>query len=221
MTDRERTRQLAQEFQQRGSPLGWFEALYQEAEGRAEAIPWADLTPNDTMVSWLDRQPALTGRRALVVGCGLGDDAEHLALRGGRVTAFDLAPTAIAWCRRRFPQSPVEYVVADLLGLPDSWQRQFDLLVEINTLQAMPRELRPAACRALAECLAPGGDVLVICRARDEEEEVSGPPWPLARSELADLLAAGLTERQFRDFLDDESPAVRRFEAVYHRSAKP
>ena len=51
------------------------------------------------------------------------------------MTAFDLSPTAIEWCRKRFPQSSVKWVVANLLESPAEWRQRFDLVVEINTLQ--------------------------------------------------------------------------------------
>ena len=106
------------------------------------------------------------GGEALVIGCGLGDDAEELARRGYAVTAFDISPTAIARCRERFPQSPVHYRVADVPRLPGEWQGRFGLAVEINTIQSLPgptarpqpprsREpSRPAGCCSSAVWLA-------------------------------------------------------------------
>ena len=37
------------------------------------------------------------------------DDAEALATQEYQVTAFDISPTAIAWCRERFPNTTVNY----------------------------------------------------------------------------------------------------------------
>jgi 2-polyprenyl-3-methyl-5-hydroxy-6-metoxy-1,4-benzoquinol methylase len=82
----------------------------------------------------------------LVTGCGLGDDAEYLAGRGAEVTAIDLSPTAIAWCRERFPESKVCYETANLL----EFSGEFDLTVEIYTLQAMPAEFRSTAVENFA-----------------------------------------------------------------------
>src|SRR5450432_3396538 len=95
--DRTRARQLANESFAQGDPTGWFEHLYQEAERGTAVLPWADLRPNPNLLSWWDLKPGVTlaDRSALVVGCGLGDDAERLADWGARVTAFDVAPTAI------------------------------------------------------------------------------------------------------------------------------
>ena len=73
------------------------------------------------------------GRRALAVGAGLGFDAEHLAALGSATTAFDVAPTAVAMARERFPGSRLDYCVADLLDLPREWEGAFDLVVEIIT----------------------------------------------------------------------------------------
>lgn len=217
--DRTLARRLARESLERGDAIGWFENLYSAAGGNAGVVPWADLRPNPNLLAWLDTQAAVTSNpRVLVVGCGLGDDAEALAERGYRVTAFDVSATAIDWCRRRFSQSQVEYAVADVLALPEAWHRGFDLIVEIYTLQVLPPELRPTAIEQLAACLAPGGTLLVIARARDEADDRGTMPWPLLRAELDRFTACGLQEAAFVDFQDtSESPPVRRFRAEYVR----
>ena len=102
------------------------------------------------------------GRRALVVGAGLGFDAEHLAALGFATTAFDVAPTAVAMARERAPGSAVDYRVADLLDLPREWDGAFDLVVEIITVQALPEELRAPATAAIASTVAPGGTLFVV-----------------------------------------------------------
>ena len=66
------------------------------------------------------------GRRALVIGCGLGQDAEYVAGLGFDAVAFDIAPTAIRVARDRFRWSPVDYLVADLLAPSAEWHQAFD-----------------------------------------------------------------------------------------------
>jgi SAM-dependent methyltransferase len=217
--DRTLARRLARESLERGDAIGWFENLYSAADGNAGVVPWADLKPNPNLLAWLDTRAPATGQpRALVVGCGLGDDAEALAERGYRVTAFDVSVTAIDWCRRRYPQSQVEYGVADVLTLPEAWHQGFDLIVEIYTLQVLPPELRPTAIEQLAACLAPGGTLLVIARAREQADDRGTMPWPLLRAELDHFTAHGLREASFADFQDtSEAPPVRRFRAEYVR----
>lgn len=218
--DRTTARRLAAESLARGDAVGWFETLYHDAGQNAAAIPWADLEVNPSLAEWLEKQPpSVPGRRALVVGCGLGDDAEHLARRGFRVAAFDVSATAIEWCRRRFPKSSVDYVVADLLSAPAAWRKAFRFIFEGYTLQVLPPEVRPQAVRAIADCLAPGGTLLVVARARESSDDPGTMPWPLVREELAGFTAAGLTEVSFEDYFDGEDPPVRRFRAEYRREA--
>jgi SAM-dependent methyltransferase len=184
--------------------LPTFEEIYARAADDLASVPWARLAPHPLLVTWLDSldspglraaRPAAAGDGALVVGCGLGDDAEELARRGYAVTAFDVSPTAIARCRERFPQSLVSYRAADVLNLPGEWRGRFSLVVEINTIQSLPRVDRSAAIDAIAATVAPGGLLFVRCRAPGEDEaDSSERPWPVLRSELDRFTAAGLTQ---------------------------
>ncbi len=119
------------------NPLGWFEDVYASAQGNELVIPWASLSPNSFMRDWLDEHPFPRGKKALVVGCGLGDDAEDLDRRGFQVTAFDISPTAIQWSRERFAKSRVHYEVLDLFKGPSRWKRSFDFIWEAYTLQSL------------------------------------------------------------------------------------
>src|SRR5262245_61851955 len=191
--DRTRMKEIQAEHARRGDTLGWFEALYREANGDTSIIPWADRGPNPLLVGWQRRTNAdVSGRSCLVVGCGLGDDAEYLATQGGEVSAFDLSESAIQWCRRRSPQSRVKYMTANLLALPADFAHRFGFILEANTLQAMPAELRAPAIDRIVQCCAPGGTVLVLCRGREQDELADGPPWPLTREELEGFTRAGL-----------------------------
>ena len=217
---RAKARQLAQEFAQRGDATGWFEILYAQAQGNQQAIHWADMEANPNLVHWLDRQDVEgKGKLALVVGCGLGDDAEELAHRGFEVVAFDIAPTAIAWCRKRFPHSPVEYVVADVFDPPSAWQGGFDFVLEAYTLQVLPADVRSKAIACIAGLLATEGTLLVICRGRSAEEPPGNLPWPLTTEELEVFKGAGLQQVQFEDYFDQEEPPKRRFRVEYQRAS--
>lgn len=162
-----------------------FEAIYAGAEAGGAKPPWDYGAPRPPLVEWAETQDlAGLGREALVVGCGYGADAEFLARRGFRTTGFDFAPTAIAGARRKHPDTEVTYLVADVLDLPGEWRGRFDLVVESLTVQSMPPEQHAVATRNVADLVAPGGTLLVLATTRAEGAEVSGPPWPLARSEV-------------------------------------
>jgi SAM-dependent methyltransferase len=217
MSPRDIARRLAKEHLDRGDATGWFERLYAAAAGNPESIPWADLRPNPALVSWLHQIGPVSGRRALVIGSGLGDDAEILAVYGYSVVGFDISSTAVDWTRQRFSQSDVEYVVADVLDPRPEWKGAFDLVFEAYTLQVLPADLRTSVIRCIADCLRPDGLACVVARARESHEPPGSMPWPLTRGELSSFVKAGLTEIELRDFIDDEEPPVRRFFGVYRK----
>jgi SAM-dependent methyltransferase len=205
-----------QEAQPDLGELPSFEEIYVRAGQDLAAVPWASLAPNPALVSWLDQQPAPADDPALIIGCGLGDDAEEAARRGYRVTAFDLSPTAIRHCRQRFPESAVDYQVADLFQLPATWAGTFGLVAEIRTLQSLPLPQRADATAAIAATVRPGGRVFVRCLARDDDERPVSRPWPVSRRELGGFTAAGLRETEFADQAATP-PHGRFFTATYTR----
>jgi SAM-dependent methyltransferase len=216
MTDRARARALAREAVTQGKPVAWFETLYREAAAGTAVVPWADLVPNPHLLAWLDAQPA-HGGSALDVGCGLGDNAEELSRRGYRVTAFDVSASAIEQARARFPESPVDYRVADLLQPPADWHGRFDLVAETYTLQVLPPDARATAAQSLRKLVAPGGTLLVIARGRESDEPPGEMPWPLTVNEVREIGGSDLKLITFDDFLDDEEPPVRRLRATFRR----
>jgi SAM-dependent methyltransferase len=219
MPDRARVRELAAEYIRRGDPLGWFEALYQEAEAGDAVIPWADREPNPRLIEFWKAHPLeASGQRALVIGSGLGDDSEQLAAWGFQTVAFDISKTAIENTKRRHLNTHVEYVIADLFHPPAAWIGSFDFVLEVYTIQSFPAEWRWKAVAAIAQFVAPGGRLLVIARGRGQgEPEPMGPPWPLVREELDGFRQAGLEEESFEDYVEPEPPWVRRFRVLYQR----
>lgn len=202
-----------------GDATGWFEKLYSAADKGEVEVPWADRRPSPLLTRWsrLDAVAA-QGGTACVVGCGYGDDAEFLAALGFEVTAFDIAPTAVATARRRFPSSAVTYRADDAMAPSAELVGRFDFVVEIFTLQALPAEARRVAMSGIASLVAPGGLLLVVARARDEHDPPRALlPWPLTRSELDAFAASGLSIEQIEDFMDDEEPPVRRWRASFRR----
>ena len=185
---------LAGESLAANDPTGWFERLYVAAEEGQAVVPWDRGEPNRLLVQWAEAG-ALdgAGRRALVVGSGLGDDAEYVAARGFATVAFDVADTAVRIARRRFPDSDVQYLTANLLDPPDAWRGAFDLVVESITVQALPPELHRDAIARVADMVAPGGTLLVISGGGDARDgPVDGPPWPLTRAEIDSFSSGGL-----------------------------
>lgn len=211
-------KQLATEALQKSDPSAWFEVLYAKAKGDTAQIPWAKLTPHPYLQDWLTNHELFTSpQKALVIGCGLGDDAQALASLGFEVTAFDISPTAIAWCQQRFPNSTVNYVVADLLAIPSQWHQAFDFVFECRNIQALPLNVRSSVISSVAYVVAPNGTLLLITRVRDTEAEPNGPPWPLSSSELQQFESLGLYEVKQLVFSESEQIDVKQMRIEYQK----
>ena len=209
--------QLSEKYVAKGEPTGWFEEIYRASDGDIEQVVWADLVANPCLIDWLDRNH-VPGKRAIVVGCGLGDDVEFLAARGFEVIGFDISATAIAMCRKRYPKIADRFRVADLFNHPPEWQRNFDLVFECNTIQALTGEVRVKALNAIADLVAPGGVALVSCRSRKAGEKEDAFPLPLDHAEIAGFERAGLERLSLVEYDDDQQPPVPHFFACYRRA---
>jgi len=200
-------RRIAAEAVSTGDDTGWFEPLYAAADRGEATVPWADLAANPMLVG---NAPSGDGT-ALVIGCGYGDDAAYLASLGWRVTAFDISPTAVETARRRFPDSGVDFVVADLLE-PPPWR--FDLVVEIYTVQTLIGAARDLAITGVAEAVAPGGELLVIARDNPGDE---ARLWDLTEGEIDSFARGGLVSVEVERFHDFEEPPVPRWRVRFRR----
>ncbi len=215
-TLQQKVKLLAPEALQKSEHSAWFDVLYSQANKDASQVPWAKLTAHPYLQDWLNDQIIQgQGKSALVIGCGLGDDAETLADLGFQVTAFDISPTAIAWAKERFPNSPVNYVVADLLALNPDWQGKFDFVFECRNIQALPLNIREKVINAITPLVAPGGTLLVITRIRDFDAQPDGPPWPLSETELAQFQKFGLSEISRHTFIESEHHQVEQVRIEY------
>ena len=218
-TIQQKVTSLATNSIERQDPSGWFEPLYAEAQGNTAQVPWAKNQAHPYLQQWLETYPPQTeGKTALVVGCGLGDDAEILASIGYRVTAFDISPTAIAWCQQRFPESSVDYQVGDLFNLDPNWQHKFDFVFECRNIQALPLDVRSQVISEIAPLVANNGTLLVITRHRDNNTIPDGPPWALSNTELSRFTELGLTEVRRDRFIEGEQIKVEQLRLEYHCS---
>ena len=216
---RERTKEIASEYLERGDALGWFDALYREAAGNNEKIPWADLAPNRFLVEFASKIGLHgDGRKALVVGCGLGDDARFLYDRGFDVTAFDISPTAIEWARKLHADTGIKFFVADLFNPPKEWHQAFEFVLEVYTIQPLPMEMRSNVIDAIANFVEFKGRLLVVTRGREDDEIPPEIPWALSRQDLSRFEANGFRQTRFEEMFGDEEEPIARFVVEYERN---
>lgn len=189
-------RELVDRHLEAGDPTGWFEDVYAAAIPNLAALPWASPGPHPALQDWLTHhQIPPPGSRAVVVGCGVGDDAVEVARHGFAVTAFDISPTAVRWARRRFRRHAVDWRVDDVLDPNPELLGAFDLVVEVGNVAWLPGVVRDAAMAGIAGLVADGGVALVVAQTAthaDVAESLRGPPWPQAPSEFATYRAGGL-----------------------------
>ena len=217
---RENAKKIAAEYATRGDSTGWFDALYKEAAGDNGHIPWADLEPNKFLKAWAEKTNLHgNGRKALVVGCGLGDDAKFLDDLGFKVTGFDISPTAVEWAKRLHPDADITFETADLFQPFRGWLGAFDFVLEVYTIQPLPLEIRSKVIDSIAAFVGEKGRLVVVTRGREDDEEPVELPWALSRKDLSRFEAHGLRQIHFEEMWGDEEEPVKRFVVEYEREA--
>ena len=216
--DPEKYKAMVKSYQDNDDPLGWFDSIYTDAEGDYKRVFWADLEPGPYLLEWLEKSSSLQGKKAITVGCGVGDDAEALSFAGYEVTAFDISPEAIRLCENRYPDSKVNYLVEDLFNYPKEWAESFDLVYECNTIQVLPGKYRVQARNAMISLMARDAHLLVSCRSRLKGQQENDIPLPLDKDEIDGFKNCGLSEESFLSYDDTQIPNVPHFFACYKKS---
>ncbi|SED05868.1 Methyltransferase domain-containing protein [Tenacibaculum sp. MAR_2009_124] len=165
-------------------PVDWFETLYSESNEQGEGVPWANMAPHPVFQTWINLNSNIgIGKTALVIGCGMGDDAIELEKNGFEVTAFDVSHSAIELCKKRFLHSKVSFIQADLLKGIHEWNQKFDFVLEIFTIQALPPKYEDTLIKNIADFVAPDGQLLMVTEVQKEKRTFKkGPPWLLNKS---------------------------------------
>ena len=210
---------MVKTYQENNDPTGWFDSIYKSANGDHTKVFWADLEPSPYLVSWLEKNPInKPSKRACVIGCGVGDDAEALSEFGFEVTAFDISVTAIELCKNRYKDTKVNYVVADLFDYPKEWFEKFNVVYECNTIQVLPGDYRIKARIAMSSLICKDGYILVSCRSRNEGEKENAIPLPLTKGEMDEFVNSDkLKEISFLAYDDEQIPSVPHFFGIYQR----
>lgn len=188
----------------------WFDGLYQENKETHENIPWARQAVNPLLQTYLDSKAEHTGM-ALVIGCGLGDDAAALAEAGYDVTAIDVSQTALDLAKERFPDTNITFKKQDIF----EYDEQFDFVFEAFTIQSLPVEFREKMVKAVAKTVAKRGTLLLIAHKR--EVAFDGPPWPMEPHEVAWFSKEGLVELSHDIHTEDSKVSNTRFRVLYSK----
>ena len=125
-----------------------------------DSTHWWYRARRDILADYLSREAHLPpGARILEIGCGTGHNLPMLA-RFGSVEAIEIDPAARAIASERLG-SPVG--AAPLPELTDVPRGHYDLIAVLDVVEHIADDV--AALKAMAECLAPGGQILVTVPA--------------------------------------------------------
>lgn len=212
-------KKMVKDFQENNDPTGWFDNIYKSANGDFTEVFWADLEPSPYLVAWLEKEEIKKeNKKACVIGCGVGDDAEALSAFGFDVISFDISPEAINLCKQRYTNSKADYVVEDLFNYPKEWFESFDVVYECNTIQVLPDQFRKKAREAMSSLIAKDGYILVSCRSREEGTMLDVIPLPLAKSEMDEFMTLdNLKEISFLAYDDTQEPPVPHYFGIYQK----
>ena len=207
----------------------FFENIYKQSQGDEEKIPWAEMQSDKFLQEYLNLH--IGEGKAIVIGCGLGDDAAALEDAGFDVTAIDISETAINWCQERYDYTDINFFVQDIFDLPSHMLGQYDFIFESRTIQSLPLIHRDKIISCICSLMAPKAKALVIangkqakavCEAdissvKKEGEKLNGPPWPLEYNELRLFENYNCNELEFSIFESEDTISELKFRALYQK----
>jgi len=195
----------------------FFENIYKDVQDLS-SIPWATLKPNIYLTQYLDEQEEVQNKRALVIGCGLGDDALILSQKGYQTDAIDISPSAISLAKERFKDSDINFQVENIFNLSKNYLAKYDFVYEGLTIQSIPRVEREKLIKIISSLIAPKGTLLIYAHRQEDEEDLGGPPWPLYRHEFEWFIEHGFT--QIYQHESDEKKPIAPFQCcfIYQRN---
>lgn len=201
-------------MQEHNKASAWFDDLYKKNEHSHENIPWARQDVNPYLQTYLDEKRECKGK-ALVIGCGLADDAYALRQAGYDTLAIDISQTALDMAQKRFPDAGIIFKKQDIFDMPDEYFEHFDFVFEAQTIQSLPREFRSKMIQAVAQSVAKNGELLVIAHKKQTSND--GPPWPLTQEEIDEFQEHSLKELSFELVIEESKISNTRFRILYKK----
>lgn len=128
-------------------------------------LQWASDSASSIVSKVIENRNVSPEARILELGCGEGRDAAYLLKKGYDLTATDISPEAIRYCRQRWPEFAEHFRVLDCVG--GELDEKFDFIYAVALIHMLVEdEHRSAFYRFIREHLHDGG-VALVCTMGD------------------------------------------------------
>lgn len=128
-------------------------------------LQWASSEPSAIVGQVMERFGITQESTILELGCGEGRDAEHLLNNGYNLTATDISPEAIRYCRSNNPEFADRFQILDCVG--GALEAKFDFIYAVAVIHMLvEQEHRAAFYRFIREHLTEHG-IALICTMGD------------------------------------------------------
>ena len=147
-------------------------AAYEERYKTAHAlgVSWSSPVSTPIVLEILEKYGIGRQQSLLEIGCGEGRDSRAVLDAGYALTATDISPEAISYCKRLLPQYADHFSVLDCLS--QKLDERFDFIFAIAVVHMLvPDEDRDGFYQFIREHLSENG-VGLICTMGDGEFEM-------------------------------------------------
>jgi SAM-dependent methyltransferase len=165
-----------------------------------DSTHWWYRARRDILADYITRYAGLPAdARILEIGCGTGHNLPMLA-RFGEVDAIEIEPAARAVAAKRLGKPVGDAPLPALPGVP---RGHYNMIAVLDVVEHIEDDV--AALRAMAECLAPGGRILIAVPAHQwmwsAHDVVNHHHRRYSKATLLKAIeGAGLTARRMRWF---------------------
>lgn len=147
-----------------------YDLRYQQVHEKG--LEWFDAQPTAAVAQTLQRYAIGKDAAILEIGCGEGRDARALLENGYSLTATDVSPRAVQFCRTKFPRWQEHFQVLDCLK--DNPPQKYDFIYAVAVLHMLvPDEDRQALLRFIGTHLTETGVGLVVVMGDGEMQRAT------------------------------------------------
>ena len=133
-------------------------------------LQWASDAPSAVVLDVIKRYGIGKESAILELGCGEGRDAHELLCLGYSLTATDISPEAIRYCRDRWPQFKDKFQILDCVG--GNLEEKFDFIYAVAVIHMLVEDGDRAAFFDFIRDHLKEKGIALICTMGDGEMTV-------------------------------------------------